>query len=173
MGGIAATVLLVLIVWFLGRYLWRAPEEIYVTDLPATKVVLHWAVHGKLPQSGMVFDKDRITVRGAISPKGLFTPPPCPGTAQVSFRLNKQFRQLRTIAAVDDTKQPLVPLTFAVIGDGKILWQSTPITKRGEEQECLVRVSGVDMLELTVSNPGGVHSDNCEKAVWLEPRLIK
>ena len=58
---------------------------------------------------------------------------------------------------------------FEVLGDGKRLWESAPVRRAGEPQQCRVAVEGVDVLELRVRAEGSYWSLH---AVWLEPRLL-
>ncbi|MHC4503614.1 MAG: PA14 domain-containing protein, partial [Planctomycetota bacterium] len=60
------------------------------------------------------------------------------------------------------------PMTFKVLGDGKVLWASPPVQDRGMARECRVDVSGVSKLELVVECPG---YEGKAHAVWVEPRL--
>ncbi len=54
-------------------------------------------------------------------------------------------------------------------GDGKLLWKSKAITTRGQTDDCLVPVLGVDILELRVGIAGSVLGAH---AVWLDPILV-
>ena len=163
------------VVGLLAVYLLQPPVEVFLSDLPEEKVQLR--LGAALGKKGDVGHGPRISVGGKVSPKGICTPPPGSGSALVSYRLNKQYRQFKATVATDDSfAESPTPLTFAVIGDGKVLWQSKPVKKRGDEQECDVRVAGVDRLELTVSCPGTDRLNGHTPAaypVWIEPRLLK
>jgi len=56
------------------------------------------------------------------------------------------------------------------MADGRTLWQSNPIQKRGDQQDCEVNVHGVDMLELLVTCSG---ENGWAHAVWIEPQLLR
>jgi hypothetical protein len=62
------------------------------------------------------------------------------------------------------------PLTFAVFGDGKLLWASKPIQKRGESDDCLCEVTGVRRLVLRVRCGGG---NACACGAWIDPYLVE
>ena len=131
--------------------------------------------NGAIPGLNQVRVAD-ISVSGKVSTKGLCTPPAGPGTARVSYKLNKQFRQLKGTVALPDTHPECpTPLTFAIIGDGRILWQSKPVKKRGDEQKFTLQIGGVDELELAVTCPGTNNSNYqmITYPVWLDPRLVK
>ncbi|HEY9172366.1 MAG TPA: NPCBM/NEW2 domain-containing protein, partial [Verrucomicrobiae bacterium] len=59
-------------------------------------------------------------------------------------------------------------LTFRVVGNGRVLWQSRPTRRSGEWQECNIPVEGVRLLELQVDCPG---VKTFAWAAWADPRL--
>jgi hypothetical protein len=90
--------------------------------------------------------------------------------------LSKRFRLFKTMAAIlnsanggGGSASPLT-LTFKVIGDGKLLWQSQPLKKGGQVEACEVSVSGLSELVLQVDCPG---SADFAHAIWIEPSLYK
>ena len=181
-GGIAALVILGFFGWILARSLSKKPvsvsdksEQVFLSDLPETKVIV--SPNLKFGKNGLMVSGPPtvISVRGRRALKGLCTPPPGPGTAQVSYKLNKQFRQFKGAVALPDTYPECpTPLIFEVFGDGRKLWESKPVKKRGDEQEFTLQVSGVDDLELSVSCPGPAKVNAFEThPVWIDPRLVK
>lgn len=122
---------------------------------------------------GIGNNKDKIRVKGKLSPKGLgMHPPAAPSFASVKYRLGKQAALFKTTVAIDDTATfCFTPAVFTVWGDDKRLFESKWIAhNHSRTQECSVDVSGVDVLELRVGCVGhntGVH------AVWVEPRLLR
>jgi hypothetical protein len=62
------------------------------------------------------------------------------------------------------------PMTFAVFGDGKLLWASKPIQKRGESDECIGDVTGVRRLELRARCEG---SNAHAWGAWIDPYLVE
>jgi hypothetical protein len=111
-----------------------------------------------------------IKVNGTAYPKGLglhANNPP----ATASSRLSKTANVFRATAAFADNNDGKVtgPTHFEVYGDGKLLWKSKVITTRGQTDNCLIDVTGVDVLELRTGHKGshwGAH------AVWLDPILV-
>jgi hypothetical protein len=112
-----------------------------------------------------------IEVESFRSPNGLGMHPPGNGATVVKYRLGKQAAVFRALAALNDTSTADTSAAlFDVLGDGKSLWRSRPITRAGKPQECSVSIADVDVLELQVAVQGsyiGVH------AVWIEPRLLQ
>jgi serine/threonine protein kinase len=108
-------------------------------------------------------------VRGELSPHGIFMhpPPAWEGPASLSYRLDGKFATFHTTVSINDgPPRAASPCTFTVRGDGKVLWQSRPVSTQADTQICAVSVQGVDELKLEVSSAGdprGAH------AVWVEP----
>jgi mono/diheme cytochrome c family protein len=118
-------------------------------------------------------NKDKIRVKGNLSPKGLgMHPPAAPKTASVKYRLGKQAAQFKAMVAIDDTANFCwTPATFSIWGDGKQLFQSKEIAHNHQRsQDCSVDVNGVDVLELRVVCAG--HNSGVF-AVWVEPRVLR
>jgi hypothetical protein len=154
-----------------GRGLFPQGPVIYLADLPEFDVK-----EGPWPftkDGSLGNGKDRIRVKGNLSPKGLgMHPPAAPAFASVKYRLGKQAALFKTIVAIDDTANfCFTPAVFSVWGDGKQVFESKWIAHNHQRtQDCSVDVSGVDELELRVGCVGhnqGVH------AVWVEPRLLR
>jgi serine/threonine-protein kinase len=114
----------------------------------------------------------RIIVKGIQSKKGLSTLAPTGGSAIVTYHLGRRYTAFKSGVALHDGGWfSGSTVTFTIMGDGKILWQSKPIrTKEDQPQDCSISVSGVDVLELQVtcsSNNSGVWP------VWLDPSVSK
>jgi formylglycine-generating enzyme required for sulfatase activity len=114
-----------------------------------------------------------IVVDGTRCPNSLFTHPAAQTFASVSYDLNRPYTQFQARvgipAVAPNQTDPQAPLIFEIIGDGKSLWKSAPLARRGAVQDCAVSLEGVKQLELRVHNPG---SSSWAHPVWLEPRLI-
>ena len=145
-------------------------NAVFLSDLPEMNArVQDGCKFGK--NGNMGFSGNRIASRGVLSSKGLGMHPPPNNAAQVSYRLDKQFRTFKATVALNDTSGgSYSPLRFVVLGDGRKLWESNPVQKRGDDQECTVNVKGIDTIELLVTCSGGSGGAH---AVWIEPRLLK
>jgi hypothetical protein len=115
-----------------------------------------------------------VWVRGKESPHGIFMHPPPPGeggAASLSYRLGGTYRTFHTeVSLRDGPGGSENPVTFAVYGDGQLLWKSRPVVTQADLQTCEVSVKGVDRLKIQVScagEPRGAH------AVWIEPSLSR
>jgi serine/threonine protein kinase len=147
----------------------KEPEPGYLCDLPERDVAVGYGRFGKKGDLG--YGNNRITFKGVPSPHGLSMHPPDRGSARVAYMLEKKYRTFRAMVAInDDIDSSETALVFKVSGDGKLLWQSKPLKKRGEGDECIVPVAMIERLELEVHCPGS--SENAH-AVWVEARLLK
>jgi hypothetical protein len=156
-------------------------EELDVQVAEGPRGVPRFAKKGDLGfgQSDPRYSYGRITVNGKESPNGLSMNPNASGYASVKYKLGKTARTFLASVALDDSAggaglppgvgEIPTPLTFKVLGDGKLLWQSEPIDIARKVQECKVEVTEVDVLELRADCPG--LGDNAY-AVWLEPRVL-
>lgn len=72
-------------------------------------------------------------------------------------------------AVVTMAKPPDSPIIFRVLGNGKEIWRSPPVTKQWALVPCRVSLKGVTKLRLEVIATGGA-GRAC--ALWIEPHLI-
>ena len=116
-----------------------------------------------------------LSVEGKRSLHGIGMHAARHGSASASYGLRKQFDVFSAEVSLNDSSQRSpVPLTFAVYGDGQLLWQSRPVVTRADTQKCTVSVKNVDVLQLRVMSdqpPGtplfGAHG------VWIEPAVSR
>jgi serine/threonine protein kinase/formylglycine-generating enzyme required for sulfatase activity len=113
-----------------------------------------------------------VVVDGAQSPHSLFTHPAPRTFASVSYDLDRPYAQFLAKVCIPAVLvlqgHPGSPLTFEIIGNGKSIWKSKPLTKKGDIQDCQIGLAGIKQLELRVNC---AESNNTAWAVWLEPRL--
>lgn len=125
---------------------------------------------------GTQADKKEVkyTLNGELVPHSINIIPPPKGTAQVKYTPGGKATAFRVTVGVpkieDAAKPPASALTFEVLGDGKSLWKSEPVTKLDDVQTCTVRVEKVKVLTLHVHC-----ADRHEwaRAVWFEPLLAE
>ncbi|MCK6474126.1 MAG: protein kinase [Planctomycetes bacterium] len=145
-------------------------KEAYLADLQEIDPQVDRGTFGKKKELGIGNKHIRVDERDYEN--GLGMHPPKSGAATVRYELGGAYRALSGAAGLNDTskKGSKSPLTFMILGDGKVLWKSPKIQQRGERYTFRVEVPGVKMLELSVDCPGdngGAH------AVWLDPKLEK
>jgi RNA polymerase sigma factor (sigma-70 family) len=158
------------------------PNMHYLSDLAAFDIRVsegRFATRGYLGYHAGNPSSDRILVNHELSPNGLSMHAESNTYAAAKYTLKKAARTFLASVALNDSaggagRAPGVgriptPLTFQVYGDGKVLWNSTPVDLARRVQACEVDVTGVDVLELRVDCPGsGVNA----QAVWIEPRVL-
>jgi serine/threonine protein kinase len=146
-----------------------AEGVVFLSDLPKLRREYHFVPppHPDGEQPGEV-----VRVKGKVFPHAIFMhPPPLPpgAAASISYRLGKQYRTFRTTVSMNDgPPRSSAACTFAVYGDGRLLWQSAPVWSHADAQPCAVSVRGVDVLKIAVTSDGppfGAHM------VWLEPSV--
>jgi len=117
-----------------------------------------WTGHDGLGKGTVTaLASDKITVNGKNHPLGLGMHPNRGSGSQVRFPLRGLKARLFTASvAVNDTAAhgSQSPLTFAVLGDEKLLWESKPVQMPHKVQKLSVNVAGIDTLELRVHCPG-------------------
>lgn len=146
-----------------------APLEVgeeYLRDLePAEVSVLERDEHQLLRD---------VTVNKINYAHSLYMHPPKAGTpAKVTFNLDAKCSRLTGAVALNDHFFPAAsPLTFKLLGDEKLLWQSPPVKQRNTPAPASfdVDLTGVHELTLLVECPG---SESYAHAVWIEPRLTR
>jgi hypothetical protein len=115
-----------------------------------------------------------VSVGGVPSPQGIFMHPPLKpagGISRLSYRLDGQYTTFQADVSLNDgPPRAKTPLTFAVYGDGKLLWQSKPLVSQAEAQQCRISVQNVEVLTLQVDCPGDPRAAH---AVWIEPHVSK
>ncbi len=158
------------------------PDPPAKTELTGGKVFLSdlqesdWHGNGRFLKNGEAWapggtDFNGIKVNGEVFRKALGTHPYSNGFSSVKYKLDGlEALEFETNVAIGDAaKAPASKLTFEVIGDGKVLWQSKPVQVIREIQNCSVKVQGISVLELRVNCPGLYAWAH---AVWLDPFLV-
>jgi alpha-galactosidase len=112
-----------------------------------------------------------LAINGLLSPHGLGMHPN-PGTyTRVRYRLAGKYKRFTSSVALNDsTGRCQSPLTFQVLGDGRLLWESAPVQKSRSKQDFSINVCGVQVLDLRVvaqDQSGAGHS------IWFEPHVLK
>jgi len=141
----------------------RAPDEIFLSTLKATKTVKY----GTQPVRNRNRGSDKITVNGVIPLDALVVRPYPNGVSKVLFDLEKKYLKLSGSAASADGKTFV--MAFKIKGDDKLLWEGN-IDNATPSKSFDIDVSNVEHLELIVECQTD-WSDACP--VWLNPALKK
>jgi hypothetical protein len=167
----------------------KPDPAIYLDDLPELGSEVGIGLLGKHGETGYPqFESEygpKVTFHGKKPEHALSVHPPRKGVSYVAYVLKGEYRTLRATAVIMEVNPaeaarvasepffmggPASPLTFRVIGDGKVLWESRPLQKCGDSHRCNVSVEDVNLLELEVSCPG--LNSYCW-AAWIEPAVGK
>jgi predicted Ser/Thr protein kinase len=114
-----------------------------------------------------------VSVKGQPSPHGILMhpAPPWDGPTRLTYSLGGAFKTFRAQVSLNDGPGGSEnPCTFVVLGDGKPLWTSQPVSSQADAQPVDVPVSGVDRLTIEVRCAG---EPRAAHAVWVEPSLAK
>ena len=147
-------------------------KAVFLSDLSEKDVKV--LVVGKLKRFGkngrVPYGDGKIRLSGVTSPKGVFMHPPNRASSHVAYQLDDKYSIFLGKVGINDTSShSSTPVVFRVMVDGKPVWASKPLQKKGANQDFKLDVSGGRLLQLMVDCPGrcsGAH------AVWFEPRLI-
>jgi hypothetical protein len=156
-------------------------HRVYLCDLQETNSSVGFGVLGKNGDLG--YDPGGgagrgIIVKGVPATKGLSmhstAPPAATGYSFARYRLDGKYTSFHSAVAVNDSVRVApypgngmveTPLTFSVVGDGRVLWRSRPLQRPGESEPCIADVTGVLQLEVRVTHGGG----GAAHAVWVDP----
>jgi hypothetical protein len=187
LGGVAACAAVALIV---PPFLWPSPTAfppqphagtaVYLSEMEPVEAV-EWIKEPPAPppehggkRRGKRPPFAGVRIFGKLSPHGIFMHPPLDpegGQTRISYRLAGQYRTFRAGVSQNDCPQESeTPMTFSVLGDGKLLWKSRPVRSPDDSQLCDVRVDGVAVLTIEVDCPGEPRHAH---AVWVEPHVVR
>jgi hypothetical protein len=146
----------------------QAPAEAaYLDDLTEVSVKVGRGELGKHGSYG--FGNAAVEFKGKSYPHALSAHPFPNGFSSVVYDLkgrNQTFTGTVSLGDAGDKPESLV--SFEVLGDSRVLWQSRPIDQKGISQQFAVKLTGVRRLELRTKCQGG---NGWAVGVWLEPRL--
>lgn len=115
-----------------------------------------------------------VALKGETVPNCVFLHPPARGSSVASFPLGAKYLALQTSVGIpqsaDAGAKVAAPLTFEIVGDGKVLWTSEPVTEFDKVQTVQVSVTGVKTLTLRTTCAG---HNAWAQAHWLQPLLIE
>jgi hypothetical protein len=153
-------------------------DPTYLVDLPRTGLVEEngwWSDRGELVLGGLSgnpFDRKPLMFDGKHSAHGIYLHARPSVQASITYRLGKRFSAFRSEVVIPEMfphqGDPRTPLVFKLVGDGRTIWRSRPLARKGDHQPCSVSVKGIDELSLRVECK--VPENWCLTA-WVEPQL--
>lgn len=142
-----------------------AREAVSLSDMEELAVRAH--IYGKSGWGG----GSKVRVNGVYSPKGIYLHPNGDRLGSVKYPLPGKFRSFKAKVGINDSANGSVtPVTFRVLGDGRLLWQSEPMQKGKVLQAVSVPIANVKVLELQVESEGDYTGAHC---VWIEPAAVR
>lgn len=165
----------------------RERNETYLDDLSEQSFVVNQKVLGKHGATGYdAPDVQKCRLHDAVLAHALSIHPRDTdrGPAYVIYSAGRRFDIFRGSAALNSAVSgdglehaktlawngmAASAVTFRVLGDGKLLWESRPLQKHGDSEDCKVAITGVDQLRLEVQCAGKA---NFAWAFWADPRVL-
>lgn len=131
-------------------------------------------VDGDLYSNSGKVNGRQVKIDGRDQLHSIFLHPKARGPALASYRLNRQWSELRGEACIprmgDERGRIESPVVFEILGDKKVLWTSKPIQEFDQRQAFQVEIEKAEMLHLRVKCPG---KPSYARAVWIEPVLVR
>ena len=124
--------------------------------------------------SGKPLSRTKLKFDGTPSPNGIYQHATGQDRkASVTFLIGNKFKRLETVAfipsAFPQQGNPLSPIVFDIVGDGRSLWKSDPLARKGDKQSCSVSVQDIDHLTFQVNALG---KNNWGLAAWHDAKLF-
>jgi NPCBM/NEW2 domain len=140
---------------------------IYLDDL---QEVDYKVSHGQLGKHGSYgFGVAEVQFDGKTYNHAISAHPSANGMSWVVYEVNRSNLVFKGKVALGDAgEKPESPVSFAILGDGKPLWRSRPLDRKGVAQDFDVPLLGVVRLEIRTICQGG---NSWAVGVWLDPRL--
>ena len=146
-----------------------AAKALFLSDLPEINPVVGHERFGKKGELG--FGGFKVSIHGTPSPHGLGMHP-APGLpATVAYDVPKGAVRFEATVGLNDTVagESHTPVIFRVIDNNNfVLWQSRPLQKAGDSNECVIDLGKTKRIRLEVTCGNG---HNQAHAVWVEPRF--
>jgi formylglycine-generating enzyme required for sulfatase activity/serine/threonine protein kinase len=93
------------------------------------------------------------------------------GQSRLTFSVDGTFDELRGgIGILDKSTVIASDQVFAILGDGRNLWESQPFRRTGRGDDFRVAVKGIKQLELITESKGSRYGAHC---VWIDPQFVR
>uniref|UniRef100_K3X787 B30.2/SPRY domain-containing protein n=1 Tax=Globisporangium ultimum (strain ATCC 200006 / CBS 805.95 / DAOM BR144) TaxID=431595 RepID=K3X787_GLOUD len=160
-------------------------DPVYLSNIKEYHYSIGYGTFGKGNQLGYASDSDArnlpagtatpstsVHINGEPRQRCLSTHPPSRGEAFVIYDLSDAYNRVVGAVGINDDvqneilQQRSVSVVFSIVGDGKELWHSEPVSGVRQVEKFDLSVRNVHMLELKVICSG---SNHCAHAIWIDP----
>ena len=113
------------------------------------------------------YSGDTLRINGKRYARGLGAQSPC----VLAFALKGQAARFSALIGADDLGNKDIPLTFYVLGDGKVLFESKPMRIGDEPVQVEVNLSGIQQLGLLVTDKVGGINNKRTYCNWVNAQI--
>ncbi len=155
-------VTLLLLALSLGAYA-QQTTTVWLDDLP-----IQTFSEGIRPvQAKQNYSHDTLRINGTRYARGLGAQSPC----VLAFDLGKKATRFSALIAADDLGNKDIPLTFYVLGDGKVLFESKPMRIGDAPVPINVDLTGIKQLGLLVTDKIGGVGNKRTYCDWVDAQV--
>lgn len=156
-------------------------KETYLVSLPRIDLFHHpngwWSDKGELLLGGInggKFIRRPLMFDGKEATNSIYMSGLTATEVFATYKLDGRYDSFDSTAYIpemlSEQGHPRSPLVFKVVGDGILLWKSSSLTRKRDQEPCKISVAGVKELSLRIECQG---PDNWSLASWIEPRLLE
>ncbi|WP_229201929.1 NPCBM/NEW2 domain-containing protein, partial [Arsenicibacter rosenii] len=155
---------LILLLLFVSVFSFAQPvRTVWLDDLP-----IQTFSEGLRPvQAKRNYSNDTLRINGKTYLRGLGGQSPC----ILPFALNGKANRFLALVAADDLGNKDIPLSFFVLGDGKVLFEKRDMRIGDQPVPVNVDLTGIRQLGLLVTDPVGGINNKRTYCNWIDARL--
>lgn len=143
---------------------WAQPRPLWLDEL-----AIRDFSEGIRPVSARTnYSQDPMKIAGIGYERGIGAQSVC----VLSFYIDKQARRFTARVGADDLGNKELPITFTVLGDKKVLFDSGPMRVGDPAKTIDVDLSGVQHLGLLITDPVGGIRNKRTYGNWADARLV-
>ena len=113
------------------------------------------------------YSNDTLRINGKKYDRGLGAQSPC----VLAFSLNQKAKRFSALIGVDDLGNKDIPLTFYVLGDGKVLFESNSMKIGDNPVKVDVSLTGIKQLGLLVTDKVGGINNKRTYCNWINAQI--
>ena len=141
----------------------QTSKEVWLDDLP----IQSYSEGIRPVDAKKNYAGDTLRINGQRFSRGLGAQSPC----VLAFLLNGKAKRFSALIGVDDQGNKEIPLTFYVLGDGKVLFQSPEMSIGDAPLQVDVNLAGIKQLGLLVTDKVGGINNKRTYCNWINAQL--